>query len=332
MAPLAELGKRIGGDLWLKNDGLYGTLYGGNKPRKLEFILADALQRGAKTVLTFGAVGTNHGLATALYGREVGLEVVLLLTYQHPEEGIPRRLCHMRMAGARLHYTHSLPRTVLALPLFMLRYRRGRPPRWPYLLWPGGSTPLGCVGYVNAALELAQQVQAGLLPEPAAIVVPLASAGTAAGLALGLRLAGLGSRLLAVRVTRAPTATAGAVARLAGSAARLLCRRGARLDPAVRPVRVDVVRGWEGGGYGRPSPAAEEARALLEESEGLALEPVYTAKTVAALIALVRSGRLGDGPVLYWHTYNALPLALPEPGPEDYRSLPEELHRFLPSH
>lgn len=327
---LRELGRRIGGELWIKNDGLYGTVYGGNKPRKLEFILADALRKGARTLITFGALGTNHGLATALYGRQLGLRVILLLTYQEPLDEVGRKLCWMQAAGAHLHYTRSLPQTVLLTPLFMLRHAQRRPLRWPYLLWPGGSTPLGCLGYVNAALELAEQVRESLLPEPRAIVVPLASAGTAAGLALGLRICGLNSRLLAVPVTRAPTASAPAVARLANAAARLLRRRGAALRAGpVRASDIDIVRGWQGRGYGRPTAEGEEAKALLAETEGLALESTYTAKAAAALLALVRSGRLAQGPVLYWHTYNAIPPPLPEPSREDYRRLPAALRNLL---
>ncbi len=328
VARLTGLGERIGGDLWIKNDGLYGSLYGGNKPRKLEFILADALHKGASTVLTYGAIGTNHGLATALYGQQCGLRVVLLLTYQTPTEDTTRQLCHIQEAGATLHYTRSLPATVALTPYFLLRYSDGRPWRRPYLVLPGASSPLGCLGYVNAALELADQVRTGELPEPERIVAPLASAGTAAGLLLGLRLSGLGSRLVGVAVTRAPTATATAVARLANAAADLLRRRGAAASmPRLRSSDIEVVRGWLGAGYAKPSAAGKEARMVLLETEGLALDHVYTAKTMAALIGLRRSGKLGDGPVLYWHTYNAIPL--PEPSPESYQHLPRALRELV---
>ncbi|HEU4758440.1 MAG TPA: pyridoxal-phosphate dependent enzyme [Dehalococcoidia bacterium] len=328
VARLAALEKQTGGEIWIKNDGLYGSLYGGNKPRKLEFILADALSGGGGTILTFGAVGTHHGLATALYGRQCGLRVVLLLTYQTPTEDTARHLCLMQEAGALLHYTRSLPETAVLAPYFLLRYSG----RWlrqrPYLLWTGASTPLGCAGYVNGALELAEQVRQGQLPEPEHIVVPLASAGTAAGLLLGLRLAGLRSRLLGVAVTRAPTAGGSAVARLAASAARLLRARGAHIpELRLRASDIQVVREWLGDGYAKPSAAGEEARRLLAETEGLSLDPVYTAKTVAALMGLRRRGELGDGPVLYWHTYNALPL--PDPDPATRERLPRAFRRFL---
>ena len=217
-----------GVEVWLKNDGLYGTLYGGNKPRKLEFVLPRAIARGSRTVITTGPLGTHHGLATALYGRELGLKVALLLTYQQPNEHVLRQLCRMERAGAEMHYTGSGPWMVASTPYYALRYLRRDGGRRPYLLGPGGSTPLGAAGYVNAGLELAAQVREGLLPEPKAIVLPVGSGGTAAGLALGLGIAGLQSKVVGVAVTRAPTTWAITVKRLAIETASLLRKRGAR--------------------------------------------------------------------------------------------------------
>lgn len=313
-------------ETWIKNDGLYGTLYGGNKPRKLEFVLADALRRGAKTIITAGSLGTNHGLATAIYGRELGLRVVILLTYEQPDEGVARRLCQMREAGAELHYTRSIPWTAFAAPYHAFRYRSGS--HIPYFIPPGASTPLGALGYVAAALEMAEQVRQGKLPEPETIVAPLGSGGTVAGLALGLRLTGLRSKLVAVAVTRAPTAWELMSRALANSAGRLLNRRGIREKvPVVKPHDIRVVRSWLGPGYGQPSPDGEEAKRLLLETEAIRADSVYTAKTVAALIALQRRAEL-PGPVLYWHTYNAIAPRDQEWTREDYLRLPRAFHRF----
>ncbi len=329
VAHLLELTKRLGGDeIWIKNDGLYGWLYGGNKPRKLEMTLADAAAKGANTILTTGAVATNHGLATALYGTQMGMDVVLLLTYEEPDENTAGQLCWMQQAGARIHYTRSLPQTVVLTPYFMWRYRSGNPPRSPYALAPGASTPLGAVGYVNAALELAEQVMQGQLPEPETIVVPVGSAGTAAGLLLGLRIAGMQSRVLAVAVTRAPTAWGANVARLANATGRLLVRRGVREVPAVHSSDIQVLHDYLGRGFAKPSKKGEEAIAMLQETEGLKLEPTYTSKTMAALIDLRKAGAL-PGTVLYWHTYNAV-ASCPQFSREDYLRLPPEFHRFCP--
>jgi len=326
---VAELTKLGGRAVWLKNDGLYGTVYGGNKPRKLEFILPDVRRTGATSIVTFGGLGTHHGLATALYAREQGLRTVLLLVDQPVDDVVRRELCWFQQAGAILHYTGTAWRTKLLVLPILLRYTDWRRRKLPYLLPPGGSTALSSVGYVNAALELADQVAAKELPEPKTVVVALGSAGTAAGLALGLRLAGLSSRLVAVRVSDILTLTAATVARLANATARLMRRRGADLPSAkVDPADITVVSDWLGPGYGHPTPEGERARALLRERHGLALDLTYTAKTMAALLALLEDGRL-EGPTLYWHTYNALPPPFAEPGPEDYRRLPAAFHRFF---
>jgi D-cysteine desulfhydrase len=292
-------------EIWMKNDGLYGTVYGGNKPRKLEFILADALANGATTLITGGALGTNHGLATALYGREAGLRIVLLLTYQHRDEEVVRQEQRMRDAGAIVHYTSSLPLTGALLPYFALRYREDG--RWPYMLMPGGSSPVGTLGFVNAGLELAEQVRRGELPEPSTIALPLGTGGTAAGLLLGLRLAGLESEVLAVGVTRAPTAARSAVIGLARAAGRLLERRGAKGASRVALDGLEVTRRWIRPGYGQPCRRGEEARKVFAETEGIKLDSTYTARAAAALLAGCRSQAF-PGPVLYWHTYNAIPL------------------------
>ena len=328
---LTRLGARLGGKaIWIKNDGFCGTLYGGNKPRLLEFVLADVLAKGASTILTFGGLGTNHGLATAVYGREKGLRTVLLLVDQPVDDYVRRQLCWFQQLGAVLHYTGSTWRTMLLAPLLLLRYADWRRRKLPYLLLPGGSTPMGTVGYLNAAFELADQVAAKELPEPETVVVALGSGGTAAGLALGLRLTGLKSRLLAIRISDRLPLTPQTVSRLANRTARLMRRRGAALPPVkIEPAAITVLSDWLGEGYGYPTPEGKRAQALLQESEGLALELTYTAKTMAALMALLEDGRLGEGPTLYWHTYNALPQPLPQPEPDDYRRLPPAFHRFF---
>jgi D-cysteine desulfhydrase len=331
VAPLTRLSSRLGGPpLWVKNDGLYGGVYGGNKARKLEFILADALHRGSRTIITFGATGTNHGLATALYAREQGLRTVLLLVDQPVTDRVRTQVWRLHQAGAVLHHTRTVRRTAALAPLMMLRYADWWRGRRPYLLPAGGSSPLGAVGYVNAALELADQIAAGELPEPARIFVPLGSGGTAAGLLLGLRLAGVRSQLVAVVVSDVVPLRPETVTRLANRTAKLLRRRGATLPPGdIWPEEVAVLSDWLGRGYGQPTLAAARAEELVRETEGIELEGVYTAKTVSALVDLVESGRLREGPLLYWHTFNALPLPFDPPTAEDIQRLPRAFRNLL---
>jgi D-cysteine desulfhydrase len=305
---LSRLSAHLGrDDIWLKNDGVFGAIYGGNKPRKLQFILADAHRRGATRILTTGTIGTNHGLATALYAKEFFLETGLLLTYEKPSPEATSNLLQMAASGASIHYTRAYPLTALAAPYFVARYWR-RDGRLPYLLGPGGSSVLASFGYADAAFELADQVRAGEVPEPAWIVIPLGTGGTVAGLLAGLRLAGLDSQVLAVAATRAPTTWRPLVLRLARAVVRRIARESG--DPDVTQVRLDglhITRDWIGPGLGEESLQGAGAKAALHELEGQELDTVYTAKSMAALIDLSQRGEL-PGPVLFWHTYNALPL------------------------
>ena len=284
--------------LWLKDDSLYGDgAWGGNKVRKLEWILPDARRRGKRTILTFGALGTNHGLATALYAREHGLRVALALIDQPFDDHVRAQLERLRRSGASLHFTHGKWRTVAAAPWLLARHRL------PYVLPAGGSSPVGALGYVEAGLELGGQVAAGELPEPAHVVVPVGSGGTAAGLALGLALAGLRSRVLGVVVNELLRLDPATLGRLARRTARLLRRRGAPLDGLDRiDPPVQTTRDWLGAGYGLPTEDSTSALRAARESEGLELDPVYTAKALAAALSL-SSG--SAEPVLFVNTHGA---------------------------
>jgi D-cysteine desulfhydrase len=300
---LTRLGQEGGkAPIWVKDDGAYSA-FGGNKARKLEWLLADARRRGKRTILTGGAVGTNHGLATALFARRLGMRTVLVLVPQPASEHVRRQLARIRSSGAELHLPRGVWRAY-ALAAWLMVRRASPPANLPYFLRPGGSVPLGCVGYVKAAMELSDQVQAGELPEPSHVVVALGSGGTAAGLLVGLKLAGLSSRLVGILVNDLVRVDERTVARLARRTLRLLRDRGASVRKVeVAAADVEVQRGWLGSGYGHSTPAADRATELLRERESIVLEPVYTAKAVAAMLELNRRGAFGPGPVLYWHTY-----------------------------
>lgn len=197
---LVKLERELGAEqLWIKRDDESGALYGGNKPRKLEFVLGDALKRGRRTLLTFGGIGTHHGLATALCARSVGLRTILLLLPQPVTDHVRRSLLLDYAAGAEMHYAPTVPLlTLQALWLWTREFLRGN---WPYVVPVGGSSALGTLGHVNAAIELQEQIRAGELPEPEWIFAPLGTGGTVAGLVLGAKLAGLRARIVAVQVT-----------------------------------------------------------------------------------------------------------------------------------
>ncbi|MDQ2700040.1 MAG: pyridoxal-phosphate dependent enzyme, partial [Actinomycetota bacterium] len=283
--------------VWLKDESLFGDGgWGGNKVRKLEWLIPEAKRRGRSTILTVGGIGTNWGLACALYGREHGLRTVLALIDQPVDEHVRDQLERLEASGAEIHFTRTKARTVATVPWLMLRHRA-------YYLPAGGSSPLGALGAVEIGLELAAQVERGEMPEPSHVVTGVGSGGTAAGLLLAFRLAGLDTKVVAVVVNDTLRLEAGSLVKLAGRSERLLRARGAKISrgAGVSPDSLMVVNDQMGAGYGHATLEGIRARELAAEAEELELEPVYTAKAMAALLGL-NDGRLGQGPVVFVNT------------------------------
>ncbi|HEY2511881.1 MAG TPA: pyridoxal-phosphate dependent enzyme [Polyangiaceae bacterium] len=307
--PLERLGGLCRGaaSLWVKRDDLTSPLYGGNKVRKLEYLLADARARGAKRLVTIGAVGSHHVLATAVFGARQGFAVEAALVRQ------PRTDHAVEVLRAGLGQgLRAIPAGGYAGVVFSVLPRVLS--RDAYFVTVGGSSQLGSMGYVDAARELAAQVRKGEMPEPDVVVVALGSGGTVAGLAAGLELEGLKSKVLGVTVAEPPWF----VAWRAHALARACLRRagGAARGGWLRD-RLEVDGRWLGDGYGHATVAGERATAVASP-EGLVLDPTYTAKTFAAALAEVeaRSGAASPQTVLYWHTLSSAPAAplLAEPG------------------
>lgn len=315
-------------DLWIKRDDRSGTMYGGNKPRKLEFSLGDALAQGKRAVMTFGGIGTNHGLATAVCARSLGLRCILVLLRQPVTEHVRRSLLLYGAAGAELHYAPTVgPVAVRAAAVCLRELLRGQ---LPYVIPAGGTSVRGTLGYVNAAFELQEQVAAGALPEPDWIFVPLGSGGTVAGLAAGLKLAGLRSRVAAVLVTDILPPTAERLARLGTNALEFLRSRAPEV-PAMSVTADDltIVRGYLGDCYGAPTEAARHARDLMADCEGIRLETTYTAKCLAALLDAARQPDRRRSHLMFWNTYSSV-----DPTPHlgrmpAYRELPRVFHQFF---
>lgn len=329
VAPLAGIARARGlGQLWIKRDDLSSPLYGGNKPRKLEWLLGAARTRGRRAVITFGGIGTHHGLATAICARDAGMRTTLVLLPQPVTEHVRHTLLLHHAFGCELHLAASVP-GVAATALGVLA--RGALRGEPLAIVPtGGTSALGAIGYVNAACELAEQVRAGEVPEPAAIFVALGSGGTVAGLVLGLRLAGLRSRVVAVLVNDILPPGARRIAGLARGALRRL----RRLDPslpalAVGPADVTIERAYLGPAYGAVTDAGVAAQRLLAEAEGIELETTYTAKTLAAMLDLAARPPYRDQPLLFWNTYSAVDPAAALSRLPDWRELPPAFHRFF---
>jgi D-cysteine desulfhydrase len=326
--PLRVLGDALGADLWIKRDDVSAEWYGGNKPRKLEFLLGAVLRRGYGSVLTFGPLGTHHGLATTIAARIIGLPTMLVLVPQPVTPAVRHALLLDHAYGAELHLATSVSRAALVAAALVARETLAG--RRPLVVMPGGTSPTGVLGFVNAGLELAEQIARGEAPEPAAVFVALGTGGTAAGLLLGFALAGLATRVVAVLVTDVIPPTHARVLRLAARAWRLLSRLDPDLPrPSLAADRLTIVTDQLGAGYGAATAAAEEARRRLEQLEGVRLDSTYTAKCAAALLAQGAAPASRVGPLLFWHTYSAVDPAariavLPEPA-----QLPPQFRRFF---
>lgn len=293
-------GLGVSQEVWLKDESAFGDGgWGGNKVRKLEWIIPEAHRRKKKTMFTVGGIGTHWGLAAALYGREHGLHTVLGLVDQPIDDHVREQTARLDASGATIYRYPSVARLKLAAPMILARHRM------PYYLPAGGSSPVGSLGYVEVALEIAEQVAAGELPEPATVVSAVGSGGTVAGLALGLRLAGLSTRVLGVVVNDSFRLDAVTTSRLATKTAELLRSRGADIgDVVISPDDLTATSKWMGETYGATTPEGARALALAERVAGLELEPVYTAKALAAIL----DGNI-PGPILYLNTHGPRPAA-----------------------
>jgi D-cysteine desulfhydrase len=320
---LERASRRLGREIWVKRDDLTSPVYGGNKPRKLEFLLGQALAQGKKFLVTTGGLGTNHGLASAIFGRQLGFQVLVLLYPQPVTAQVRQNLLLLSAHGALTQIHGSLAATMLDYYLWQKARKRGA-----FFIPPGGSNPLGTIGFVEAGLELARQVQRNELPRPAAIFTAAGTCGTQAGLILGLKLAGLEIPVIGVRTATGLAANPHQVVRLAGNTIRLLRKTHPSL-PAVKLTRRDapINQAQFGRGYGHPTPTGRAALALLADTEGLQLDLTYTAKTFAGLIEHI-GAELDQGPLLFWHTYNSVDLSQTAAA-QDPRSLPPALRRYF---
>ncbi|RMD82762.1 MAG: pyridoxal-phosphate dependent enzyme [Candidatus Dadabacteria bacterium] len=325
---LERLAARLGMDhLYVKDDGLSAPEFGGNKVRKLEFLLAAALRRGAREVLTFGYAGSNHAAATAFYAKRLGLRSISMLLPQPNAAYVRRNLLVSHACGAELHHHPDVGRLVAGTSYQLARHRLTTG-RTPMVIRAGGSSPLGTLGYVAAAYELAEQVARGEMPEPDAIYVAFGSMGTAVGLALGLAARGLTTRVVAVQVVDRRIANRSKAVRLFARTAALLHRADPSF-PELAPASMNLELREEffGGEYGRFT--AESVRAVtLAREDGLELEGTYTGKALAALIADAEAAGIRRTRVLFWNTHNARDLSHLIEG-TDYRSLPTALWRYF---
>ncbi len=326
---LERLGEELGlSALCLKHDGVSGEPYGGNKVRKLEFLLADAVEKGAKEVITFGYAGSNHALATAIYARRLGLGAISMLLPQVGAEYVQRNLLMSLREGAELHHCRTTP-ALVAATVYQLGRHTIKTGRLPYIIAPGGSSPLGTVGFVNAGFELDRQISAGACPPPRWIYSAAGSMGTCVGLAIGLKAAGRDTCIQAIRVADQRYVNHAKMNRLYQQTVSLL-RSHDPTFPKLEPLdsNIELRDEFFGEAYAAPTEGAIEAMAGMQRLEGISLEHTYTGKALAALISDSRAGRISDGAVMFWNTYNARDLGAAIAG-ADHHHLPEPFHRYF---
>jgi 1-aminocyclopropane-1-carboxylate deaminase/D-cysteine desulfhydrase-like pyridoxal-dependent ACC family enzyme len=298
----AHVSAALGAEVWIKRDDLTDPRYGGNKVRKLAHLLAEAQAREATDLVTAGAIGSHHVLATALHARTLGLPVHAVVA-PRPFSAHALETARASLAqGARLLPVDAMWQAPARMALEMARLRaRGRR---PFLLTVGGSSPRGSLGYLEAVAELVAQRGRGALPAwPEVMVCPLGSGGTCAGLLAGVQRYGVPSTVVGVQVSEPWMPLRPLVAWLASRALALA----APTEPVPRDAReVQVLRGQMGGGYGHATEAAREAMELFAR-DGIELDETYTAKAAAGLIALARRDRRPRR-YLFWHTLSSAPM------------------------
>lgn len=348
--------------LYIKRDDLSGSIYGGNKVRKLEFLLGEALEKEVQEVFTFGFAGSNHALATAIYAEQLGMKCTSLLLPQLNAHYVRRNLLASKYYKARLrhckNFTHLFwvlvsnlifgilknGRTSLMIPqgsscpvniLSRIHHRlelimgQINNQKVPMIIPAGGSCPAGVIGYVNAAFELKEQVEAAILPEPDLIYVPVGSMGTSAGLIIGLKAAGLSSRVVPVRVIEKRIAGSRKMLRLAKRTLVQLTN----LDPTFPEVNLSIadfaVRDdFLGPGYAHFTTEAVKAAELMREQTGIILNGAYSAKALSALLFDADKKALTGKNILFWNTYNSKDLSSAV-NEQDYRQLSKPFHRYF---
>lgn len=281
-----------GARLYIKHDEYTGPAFGGNKVRKLEYLFAAAQQEMADVVLTIGGLRSNHARATAALAANLGMECHLILNGE--ASGTPASLYLDQLYGAIIHRVAKREDRAPTMRRIAAELRAQG--RVPYEIALGASVPLGALGYVGAAKEIADSpLQFDYLFHSTS------SAGTQAGLVAGMEMFGLKTKVIGVSADDPAVEIAARVGEIVDGIEALLERK---LAP-----QIEVDAGFVGAGYGIPTPEGREAIELLARTEGIVLDPVYTAKAMAALIARVRGGRFTeDQSVLFLHTGGQLAL------------------------
>jgi D-cysteine desulfhydrase len=297
-APWLDDGRR---EVWIKRDDLSSEIYGGGKVRKLEWALANSPFDGPQPITSVGGIGSNHLVALALFLRELDRHLHAVVFSQPPTDHVRTNLAIMASMGASFWFVPHR----WQLPGAWARHAFGRQRDLGPMMAPGASTPLGCFGFVEAGLELAQQIEDGELPKPQTIFITGGTGGASAGLALGLAMAGISTHLHIVSAVEPVLYNRWLMAAKLRHVHQALRAHGWQGSTSASVLLRSAGVTWTldhrqvGDGYGAPTPAGRSA-GVLAARNGLELDPTYTTKCVAGLRAAPVSG-----PVLFWNTHGS---------------------------
>lgn len=290
---LTRLRAALGGGphLLVKRDDTIGFAFGGNKVRKVRFVAADAIAQGADTLITSGGVQSNHARVTAAAAAKLGLHCILVVNGAAPDPPSANALLD-RLLGAEMRYVGAREDRAPAMDAAAAALRRVG--RHPYVIPIGASTPLGAAAFVHAITELFEQID-----PPDVIVHSTSSGGTQAGLIAGCVLAGAKTRVIGISADERSADLQPTVRSILSGLAALMGFDPSRFDG----VEVAIDDAFRGPGYGISTTESRAAIELCARTEALFLDPTYTAKAMAGLMAHVRRGTFkSDETVLFWHT------------------------------
>lgn len=308
---------------WMKCDNLVHSVYGGNKVRKLEFIIPELKRKKIREVITMGGVGTNSGVAVSMVCHQLDIPCRIYVFDQEPSDTLRKNLELMTAFHANLIPVGNFIQAGLR---YYLDWRRLDPQR--YFLYAGCSNAVSVFGYVNALLELKKQVDAGLCPPPDHIVLATGSCSTQAGLLLGSALLDWPLRITGVRVAPEyvgpiPACTPALVTKLMQDALSLMQEAYPEYASLVLPIP-QLTGDYYGKGYGIPTAASIQAMAIAREQENLSLEATYTGKAFAAFLDVLANSH---DRVLFWNTHNSQETGALRRG-ANLASLPQSLQAY----
>ncbi len=336
---LTELEKNFNldkGKIFIKRDDKNHHIYGGNKLRKFEFIFGHVLKKKKRGIMTFGGIGTNHGLPCAIIAKmlEPPLRCELFLIPQPLTWHVQRSLLLFNFFGAKLHLSKGFYSTIFKAFFFRIFHPKH------YIMLPGGSpllgkgSALGMVGFINALFELKEQMENGEIPEPDVIFVPGGSSGTSAGLIAGCKILGLKTKVHVVAVSEEIYVSVKNIIRDSNKALRYLEKCADNFPKIdINENDFEFISGYLGSEYGAITKKSQNTIDLVMELEGykkdFKLETTYTGKAMAAMFDYLKQQENKNKTILYWNTYNSndLDKYLKETDFQ-YKKLPKKFHKL----